>query len=340
VQGFLYQNQLNPVAVIDGSGNVTRFVYGARANVPDYMIAPNGSTYRILSDHLGSPRVVVNLADGNVTEEIDYDEFGNVTNDTNPGFIPFGFAGGIYDADVGLVRFGARDYDPSVGRWTVKDPIRFGGGQLNIYVYSYNDPVDFVDPIGLGPVVPASRMQVGFGFFTPADVAASFEAASDYWGLASKNWGAGNYGTAAWDVLRSGTGYVGGFFEGLLSQHTATSVDLIGFANPILVAGGEVWSAGGVDFAGSSALYPSPNAIVQIEYTGSYPLDFQAANEAAGFARTPKGYTWHHLHDYNPATNRGTMQLVETPTHQANQPHIGGVSQYESETGKKYLGWW
>ena len=36
----------------------------------------------------------------------------------------FGFAGGIYDPDTELVRFGARDYDPRVGRWTTKDPIR------------------------------------------------------------------------------------------------------------------------------------------------------------------------------------------------------------------------
>jgi RHS repeat-associated protein len=154
VQSFLYQNQLNPVAMTDGSGNVTRFVYGARANVPDYMIAPNGSTYRILSDHLGSPRLVVNTADGSVAEEIDYDEFGNVTNDTNPGFQPFGFAGGLYDADVGLVRFGARDYDPTTGRWTVKDPIRFGGGQFNIYVYCQNDPINCVDVSGLGDLIP------------------------------------------------------------------------------------------------------------------------------------------------------------------------------------------
>ena len=75
-------------------------------------------------------------------EEIDYDEFGRVTNDTAPGTTPFGFAGGLYDPQTGLVRFGARDYDASVGRWTSKDPIRFDGGQANIYVYVGNDPVD------------------------------------------------------------------------------------------------------------------------------------------------------------------------------------------------------
>jgi RHS repeat-associated protein len=74
--------------------------------------------------------------------------WGNVTNDTSPGFQPFGFAGGLYDADTGLVRFGARDYDASVGRWVRKDPIFFGGGQANLYVYTGNDPVNHVDPTG------------------------------------------------------------------------------------------------------------------------------------------------------------------------------------------------
>jgi RHS repeat-associated protein len=106
------------------------------------------TTYRILSDHLGSVRLVVNTADGTVAQRIDYDEFGNITNDTNPGFQPFGFAGGLYDADTGLTRFGARDYDPVIGRWTTKDPIRFGGG-LNLYGYTFNDPVNFLDPFGL-----------------------------------------------------------------------------------------------------------------------------------------------------------------------------------------------
>ncbi|HET8934091.1 MAG TPA: RHS repeat-associated core domain-containing protein [Polyangiales bacterium] len=48
-------------------------------------------------------------------------EFGVVLNDSNPGFQPFGFAGGLYDADTGLVRFGERDYDALTGRWTKKD---------------------------------------------------------------------------------------------------------------------------------------------------------------------------------------------------------------------------
>jgi RHS repeat-associated protein len=151
MQGFLYQNQLNPVAELDGGGGiVSRFVYGSKPNVPDYMIKA-GVTYRIVSDHLGSPRLVINSATGAIAQKVDYDEFGNITNDTAPGFQPFGFAGGLYDQQTGLTRFGVRDYDAQIGRWTAKDPIGFYGRSLNLYGYLSDDPVNFIDPSGLCP---------------------------------------------------------------------------------------------------------------------------------------------------------------------------------------------
>ncbi len=94
-------------------------------------------------------RLVVKVSNGDIVQRMDYDEWGNVTLDTNPNFQPFGFAGGIYDAETGLVRFGARDYDPEIGRWTAKDPILFEGGQANLYVYVGNDPINRIDPSGL-----------------------------------------------------------------------------------------------------------------------------------------------------------------------------------------------
>jgi len=162
-QGFLYRDQLNPVAELDGVGNVvSRFVYGSKPNVPDYMVKA-GITYRIISDHLGSPRLVVNTTTGQVVQRMDYDDWGNVTNDTNPGFQPFGFAGGLYDRDTGLVRFGARDYDPETGRWTAKDPIRFAGGDSNLYGYVLGDPVNLFDPMGTDWVDSAANFSAGFG---------------------------------------------------------------------------------------------------------------------------------------------------------------------------------
>jgi uncharacterized protein RhaS with RHS repeats len=46
------------------------------------------------------------------------------------------------------LRFGARDYDPGVGRWTAKDQLLFKGGDSNLYNYVMNDPVNLFDPNG------------------------------------------------------------------------------------------------------------------------------------------------------------------------------------------------
>jgi RHS repeat-associated protein len=61
---------------------------------------------------------------GETLQKIVYDYGQNATGKPNQ---PFGFAGGLYDADTGLVRFGARDYEAAIGRWTSKDPILFEG---------------------------------------------------------------------------------------------------------------------------------------------------------------------------------------------------------------------
>lgn len=90
---------------------------------------------------------------GTVAQAIDYDEFGVVLSDSAPGFQPFGFAGGL-NGDGGLVRFGKRDYDPRVGRWTTKDPIRFHAGDTNLYGYVLTDPVNRFDPEGREPWSP------------------------------------------------------------------------------------------------------------------------------------------------------------------------------------------
>ena len=148
VRAWLYQGQLTPVAELDGSGNVvSRFVYATGVNVPDYLVRGD-STYRLVRDHLGSVRLVVNVATGTVAQRIDYDAFGIETQNTSPGWQPFGYAGGLVDAQTGLVRFGARDYDPVAGRWTAKDPIGFAAGSTSLYEFNANDPIGNVDYTG------------------------------------------------------------------------------------------------------------------------------------------------------------------------------------------------
>ncbi|HLP40813.1 MAG TPA: RHS repeat-associated core domain-containing protein, partial [Fibrobacteria bacterium] len=148
-QGFLYQGQLEPIAELDSAGNVVaRFIYANHSHVPDYMIK-GGVTYRIISDHLGSPRLIANASTGGVAKRIDYDEFGVMTYNSNPGFQPFGFAGGIVDPSTDLTKFGVRDYHSVPGRWTNKDPIRFLSAETNLYAYVNNEPINAIDPQGL-----------------------------------------------------------------------------------------------------------------------------------------------------------------------------------------------
>jgi RHS repeat-associated protein len=166
VRGWLYADQLRPIAELDGDGNVvSRFVYGTKVNVPEYMIR-EGVTYRIFSDHLGSPRVVVNTSTGQIVQRMDFHAFGEIIQDSNPGWQPFGFAGGLQDADTGLARFGTRDYFPLSGRWLSRDGVLFIGGTENLYEYSLQDPQNAIDPSGnvpLAALIPVVGGLVGGG---------------------------------------------------------------------------------------------------------------------------------------------------------------------------------
>lgn len=133
------------------SGSAKHYFYIPGNHSPDYMTYA-GDKYRIIKDHLGSPRLVVKITDGEIKQRVDYSEIGIIMWDTNSCFTPFGFAGGIYDNNSKIYRFGARDYDPrSTGRWLSKDPILFNGGDFNLYGYANNDPINFIDPDGLAP---------------------------------------------------------------------------------------------------------------------------------------------------------------------------------------------
>lgn len=150
IEGFIFQDDLRPIGWIDSTRQPKAlFTYATKAHVPDQMLlAADLTVYRIVSDERGSVRLVINTATGELAQRMEYDEFGNVVLDTNPGFQPFGFAGGVYDLDTGLTHFGARDYDPVLGRWLSRDPIGFDGGDTNLYEYVLNDPINFTDPKG------------------------------------------------------------------------------------------------------------------------------------------------------------------------------------------------
>ena len=187
VQGFIYLNQTQIAAEIDANGNITKnFIYASKINSPDFMVM-NGKRYRIISDQVGTPHLVLDTQSGSPVHVTYKDEFGDdligpFKRVEQKNLLPFGFAGGLYDPDTNLIRFGARDYDPETGRWTSKDPILFNGGDTNLYGYTFNDPVNFIDPNGMDATTgfigsheviritdPSSRTGVTYAEFYPDD---------------------------------------------------------------------------------------------------------------------------------------------------------------------------
>jgi RHS repeat-associated protein len=121
-----------------------------------------GDILFVTGDHHGTGQWIVN---GDTLTAIvrRFDPFGNergLTQGTWPD--ERGFIGGIDNDTTGLTTIGAREYDPTTGRFVSVDPIADYADpqQLNGYAYSNNNPVNLSDPTGLcatGPsVIPGT----------------------------------------------------------------------------------------------------------------------------------------------------------------------------------------
>ncbi|MEH1127940.1 RHS repeat domain-containing protein [Micromonospora sp. CPCC 206061] len=110
-----------------------------------------GDIQWLASDHHGTGQWVVN-GDTLTATVRRYDPFGNPRSASSSGWPDQrGFIGGIDNADVGLTTIGAREYDPTAGRFISADPIAnyLNPQQLNGYAYASNNPIAKSDPSGL-----------------------------------------------------------------------------------------------------------------------------------------------------------------------------------------------
>lgn len=168
-QRTIYENDYRIAMRVIGAGVAYEiYSYGTRINTPD-LVFKNGAFYRIIADHLGSPRLVVQATDGVVAQRMEYNDLGGITQDTAPDFQAYGFAGGLNLPFAGLTKFGARLYDAETGTWTTKDPIGFDGGDTNLFGYVANDPINFVDPEGTNPLIIAGLIVGAILTPTPTD---------------------------------------------------------------------------------------------------------------------------------------------------------------------------
>ncbi|MER7515953.1 RHS repeat-associated core domain-containing protein [Streptomyces sp. NPDC126499] len=116
----------------------------------------SGDLYFQGADHQGTGLVVIAAATGLVTRRR-LDPYGNARS-ASTGTWPTdqGFVGGTIDTQSGLTHVGAREYDPSLGKFISVDPIMDpqDPAQMNAYSYAHNSPVTKSDPTGLRPDGP------------------------------------------------------------------------------------------------------------------------------------------------------------------------------------------
>jgi RHS repeat-associated protein len=123
-----------------------QYVHGPGVDEPLAVVHGDGQAWYFHADGLGS---IVGATDatGAVVQSRSYDAFGNLeTGAHDPGYA---YTGREWDPETGLYYYRARYYDPKVGRFLGEDPIGFEGGDINLYAYVGNNPVNRVDPMGL-----------------------------------------------------------------------------------------------------------------------------------------------------------------------------------------------
>ena len=155
----------------------------------------DGQAYAPVQDVQGTIRLLVDWKTGEVVRRNDCDSFGGGLT----GEIPYAYAGKRIDAKTGLIYFGQRYYDPSLGRWLSRDPL-WEVDHSNLYQYVFNNPLRYQDPYGEsigGYLLGIGQMVVGAALIATG-------AAIEVWTLGGYTVGFGIQAEAGLALITSG----------------------------------------------------------------------------------------------------------------------------------------
>jgi RHS repeat-associated protein len=150
------QNRLN---YAQQGSTIDQISYDSKNRVVERTV--NGTPTFYIYDANGNVMDLTN-ASGTVVEKYKYDAFGkpSITDGSgNPLTASaygnrFLFTGREYLSELNLYDYRNRVYSADLGRFLQTDPMRFDAGDVNIYRYCGNDPINNIDPIGLCPLDP------------------------------------------------------------------------------------------------------------------------------------------------------------------------------------------
>lgn len=146
----------------NGAGSIAaRYLHGPGIDEP-LALEKDGQTYYYQADGLGS---VIALADsaGGIAQTYRYDAFGSLVSGDPAIAQPYTYTAREWDTETGLYYYRARHYDPIAGRFLQRDPIGFAGGDVNLYAYVQNNPVNLIDPNGQDALQTFTNYSAGVG---------------------------------------------------------------------------------------------------------------------------------------------------------------------------------
>jgi RHS repeat-associated protein len=128
-----------------------RYTHGPGIDEP-IAVTKGGSTFFYHQDGLGTVTELTDSA-GTTAKSYSYDAYGTIVDQTGTVEQPYTYTGREFDAETGLYYYRERYYDSKTGRFLQQDPIGISG-DLNLYAYVQNGPVNYIDPLGLQAAVP------------------------------------------------------------------------------------------------------------------------------------------------------------------------------------------
>jgi len=159
VTNYVYDG-LNPVQEKNGTTVTANLLTGL--GIDEFFTRTDSIGIRsLLPDALGS---TVALGDGTGTlqTQYTYEPFGFVSQTGTASTSSYKYTG-REDDGTGIFYYRARYYQPRFQRFVSEDPIGFAGGDLNVYAYVQNNPVNLTDPDGLAPKFPKPPKPKGPG---------------------------------------------------------------------------------------------------------------------------------------------------------------------------------
>ncbi len=166
IEQYVYDGQDVFLDFVDPNGpdpavfhQTARYLHGVDIDNLLAMESASGTNW-VLQDQLGSTQALVSL-EGVLVQSIDYVSFGKaiVAGLASTRYL---YTGRELDSESGLIYYRARYYDASTGLFTNEDPIRFDGGDTNLYRYVFNAPIIWRDPFGNQVVFDRSDQTIKF----------------------------------------------------------------------------------------------------------------------------------------------------------------------------------